>query len=521
MPVNIKSEILAVSVFVHRPEVRRIENFNVRLIISITKREYMELSKLTKTKIVATVGPACSDYKMISELIKAGVAMFRLNTSHGDIETHKEYISIIKEAGKNLNRYIPVLVDLQGPKIRVGNMDKPVRICKGMEIILTPNDDYDRKTEVPTDYKEIAKDIKIGEKILLDDGKIGLEAVRIIDGKVKTKVIYGKEIKPRKGINIPSNAGSLAAVTQRDIKFIKFAIENDADYIALSFVRNENDIKLAKKYLEEFHGSIPIIAKIEKPQAIENLDSIIKISDGIMVARGDLGIELSPEDVPIVQKNIIYKALKARKVCIVATQMLESMIEEPVPTRAEASDVANAILDGTDAIMLSGETASGKYPVQAVKMMKKIAKNVEETYLCKKCLELEINNDYALSPQAIAQAAVKMAKDLDAKAVLAFSHMGYTPRLISKIKPSVPVIAISNLESTCKKLNLYWGIYSCLKDWDTVLDGNLLEMIDNYILNNTEIKKDERIIILGSIPKLITGRTNFIRIHRIGAPLES
>ena len=239
-----------------------------------------------------------------------------------------------------------------------------------------------------------------------------------------------------------------------------------------------------------------------------------------MVARGDLGIEMSPEEVPIVQKYIVDQTIRERKACIVATQMLESMIEEPIPTRAEASDVANAILDGTDAIMLSGETAMGKYPVEAVKMMKKIASNVESCNFCLSNLDLEINDNYELSPQAISNAAVKMAEDLNAKAILTFTHTGYTPKLLSKLRPSVPIIAISDQESTCRRLCLYWDIFADHKEWDTVLDADLLEKINDYILENTNFKKGERIIIIGSIPKLITGRTNFIRVHRIGAPLE-
>ena len=239
-----------------------------------------------------------------------------------------------------------------------------------------------------------------------------------------------------------------------------------------------------------------------------------------MVARGDLGIEMSPEEVPIVQKYIVDQAIRNRKACIVATQMLESMIEEPIPTRAEASDVANAIFDGTDAIMLSGETAMGKYPVEAVRMMKKIASNVEDCSFCLSNLDLEISNEYELSPQAISNAAVKMAEDLQAKAIMAFTHSGYTPKLLSKLRPSVPIIAISDSESTCRRLCLYWDIFADYKEWDTVLDADLLGKIDDYILENTNFKKGERIIIIGSIPKLITGRTNFIRVHRIGAPME-
>ena len=229
---------------------------------------------------------------------------------------------------------------------------------------------------------------------------------------------------------------------------------------------------------------------------------------------------MSPEHVPIVQKHIVNKATNARKVCIVATQMLESMISEPIPTRAESSDVANAIIDGTDAIMLSGETAMGKYPIESVQMMQKIAQNVENCTFCLKNLELNINDNYELSPQAISNAAIKMADDINAKAILAFTHTGYTPKLLAKLRPVVPIFAISDQESTCRRLNLYWNIQADCKMWDMVLDADLLGKIDEYILHNTTFKKGERVIIIGSIPKLITGRTNFIRVHRIGAPLE-
>lgn len=382
------------------------------------------------------------------------------------------------------------------------------------------SNDVNNQEIIPVDYEGIAGDVKVAEKILLDDGKIGLEVLKIDGKKVHAKVLYGDIIRPRKGINIPGATASLSAVTDRDVEFIRFAVEYDVDYIALSFVREAKDIELAKRYIKNFGGNIPVIAKIEKPQAVENLKEILKVTDGIMVARGDLGIEMSPEDVPMTQKYIVEETIKERKVCIVATQMLESMIEEPIPTRAEASDVANAILDGTDAIMLSGETAMGKYPIEAVKMMRKIATNVESNNFMFSNWDLEMNEYYELSPQAISNAAVKMAEDLNAKAIMAFTHSGYTPKLLSKLKPSVPILAISDLESTCRRLNLYWDIYADLKNWDTVLDSDLLEKIDDYILTKTDFKKGERIIIIGSIPKLITGRTNFIRVHRIGAPME-
>ena len=469
-----------------------------------------------KTKIVATLGPASSSYEMIYKLAEAGTSMFRLNTSHETPEIHLERIKNIRKVSDELGLHIPVLVDLQGPKIRVGNMPEPVNVTIGEELKLKACSFEEGL--IPVDYDGISDDVKVGDKILLDDGKVGLEVLGIKDGTVCVKVLYGEIIKPRKGINLPGATASLDAVTKRDVEYIKFAVENKADYIALSFVREADDVKLAKKYIEDLGGHIPVIAKIEKPQAVENLEEIVRASDGIMVARGDLGIEMSPAEVPIVQKIIIRETIRQRKVCIVATQMLETMIEEPIPTRAESSDVANAIMDGTDAVMLSAETAAGKYPVEAVAMMRKIADNTERSNFCKYDLSLDISEDYELSPQAIANAAVKMARDLHAKAVLAFTHTGYTPKLLAKLRSSVPVLAISDMEETCRKLNLYWGLESYRKNWDAVLDHGMLEKIDEFLFANTDLKKDERIIIIGSIPKLITGRTNFIRVHRIGAP---
>ncbi|MCQ2754562.1 MAG: pyruvate kinase [bacterium] len=476
----------------------------------------MDLSKLVKTKIVATLGPASCEYEIVKQLIEAGVSMFRLNSSHGTIETHTEYLNTIRKASEELNEHIPIMLDLQGPKIRVGNIPEPINITVGQEIVLAPiNPEND---EIPVDYDGIAKDVQIGDKILLDDGKIGLEVAEIINDKVKTKVLYGTEIKPRKGINVPSAAASLSAVTDRDIKYIEFAAKNNLDYIALSFVRNPEDVNLAKDYINKFSGDIPVIAKIEKPQAVDNIDKIIEVSDGIMVARGDLGIELSPELVPVTQKLIVKKTAEARKVCIVATQMLETMIEQPIPTRAEASDVANAILDGADAIMLSAETASGKYPILSVQTMAKIAKAVEDSIICPKDIDLDINPNYNTSSQAIAMASVKMAEELNAKAILAFSHTGYTPKLISKHRPCVPVFTITNEKKYCTRLNLYWNLRADCVDVDLPLDNALIERLDNYVLNNTDLKRGERIIIVGSIPKLITGKTNSIYVHIIGEP---
>ena len=470
-----------------------------------------------KTKIVATLGPSSKDYETIKELVIAGVSMFRINTSHGTKEEHAEKIGMIRQVEKELNKNIPILIDLQGPKIRVGQISEPIMIEKGQEIVLEHSEEI-KDGIIPVDYQGIASDVTIGEKILLDDGRVGLQVTKIIDTKVYTKVEHGHLIKPRKGINIPGAQASLEAVTQRDKQYIKFALEQNADYLALSFVRKAEDVKCARYYTKAYGDKeIPIIAKIEKPQAVENLEEIIKEADGIMVARGDLGIEMSPQEVPIAQKEIIRLTNIHKKPCIVATQMLESMMEEPIPTRAEANDVANAIYDGTDAIMLSGETAAGKYPVDAVKMMSYISKKVEESQFLKTDFDVDLIAELNPVSQAISSSAVNIAKKLKAKAILIFTETGYTPPIISKLKPSVPLIVVTSSEITARRLSLYWDIYTYIdRHCNCVLDEALFNKIDEILIERVGFEKGDNIVIVNSVPKLMTGTINTIRVHKIG-----
>lgn len=470
---------------------------------------------IQRTKIVATLGPACSTYEDIQGLIEAGATMFRLNTSHGDIQDHKSRLDTIRKASIDMGKFTPILVDLQGPKIRIGVLKEEIKLEMDDKIVLSPS--VKGEDIIPVDYAGLANDVNPGDMVLIDDGKIELIVEEVKDDKVYARVANPGILKSRKGLNIPGSTSSLDAVTERDIKFIEFAVENNADYVALSFVREKEDILTAKKYLHELGSEIPVIAKIEKPQAVDNMSEIISVSDGVMVARGDLGIEISPEKVPIVQKRIINEATKQRKVVIVATQMLETMIEQPIPTRAEASDVANAILDGTDAIMLSGETSVGKFPKEAVKMMSMIANNVENSDFCRYNIDLPLNPNFQKTRQAVVNAAVKMAQDVNAKALVSFTHTGYTPKLLSKLRPKVPIIVISDSPATCRRLNLYWNIISFHKDWDRVLNRSFLIELDNFFFENTNLKRDDYVILTGSIPKLITGKTNFLRVHRIGA----
>ena len=489
----------------------------------------------TKTKIVATLGPSANDYETIKKLALSGVTMFRINTSHGEKEEQALKIQFIRQAEKELNRNIPVLIDLQGPKIRVGEIKEPIHIEKGQELILEYSNvtkegitnnkgnanvlsDTEQICIIPVDYEGIAQDVTAGEKILLDDGKVALRAVKVQNSKVYTKVEHGSVIKQRKGINIPSAQANLEAVTPRDKEYIKFALEQEADYLALSFVRTAEDIKCARYYTKAFgNKEIPIIAKIEKPQALENLEEIIKSADGIMVARGDLGIEMPPQDVPIAQKEIIMLANIRKKPCIVATQMLESMIEEPIPTRAEANDVANAIYDGADAIMLSGETAVGNYPVEAVKMMTLISKSVEESQFLKTDYDVDLIAELNPAAQAISSSAVNIAKKLNAKGILIFSDKGYTPPIISKLKPSVPIIVVTGSKSTARRLSLFWGLFTYVDNGcNSVLDEALFRKIDEMLIERARFSEGDDIVIVNSVPKLMTGTINTIRIHKIG-----
>ncbi|GBF22625.1 pyruvate kinase [Candidatus Gastranaerophilus sp. (ex Termes propinquus)] len=473
-----------------------------------------------RTKIVATLGPVTANYEAIKGLIEAGANVFRLNTSHGELEDHKARMGLIRQAAADLGAYVGIMVDLQGPKIRVCKLESEIALCDGDKITLTPCADvkgHSGDIVVPVDYSGIVNDVKSGDTILIDDGYLELKVLESGGNRVLAEVINGGILKSRKGINIPGSTASLSAIGERDVKFIEFAVQNDADFIALSFVRSKEDVLVAARHIKDFGGNIPIISKIEKPQALDNLEEIISVSDYIMVARGDLGIEMPSVRVPILQKQIIQEANKQRKGVIVATQMLESMINEPIPTRAEASDVANAIIDGADAVMLSGETSVGKHARRAVETMAQIAKNIEESDFFSYDIDLEISDVEALTRQAVVFGADRMVKYVNAKAIVNFSHEGYSTRLMSKLKPCVPIVTVTTSEKTCRKLSLNWGVFPFIRNWDSVARESFMAEFDEFLKTELDFKDDEYVIIIGSSPNLISGRTNFIRVHRIGA----
>ncbi len=478
------------------------------------------MNKYTMTKIVATIGPACASKEMIKKLFKAGVTMFRINSSHGDVNFHSNNLKCIREIEQEEKRLIPVLLDLQGPKIRLGNIGEPIELKKG-EILKFRHQDTITDDILPVDYKGMAEDVKIGELILIDDGKIQLEVEKTENGVIYAKVLTNGLLKPRKGINIPGSTGSIDVLTERDLEFVKFAVEENIDYLGLSFVREASDVTKLREILKSYgREDIKIISKIEKPQAVDNIDEIIEVSDGIMVARGDLGIEISTEKVPIVQKTIIRKANVKRKVVIVATQMLESMIENPIPTRAETSDVANAILDGTDAIMLSGETAAGAYPVEAVKMMKKIADTVEESPFMRKnkfprkMIEEEKDNQ----AMAIGMSIADMCKKMNVKAVMALTKSGFTAKFLSEGRLSVPIFACCPDKEICTSIKLYRGVFPVPMNFDGKIDKKTVKTIDKFIKRHVDNVSDgDNLIFTGSVPELLIGGTNFIKIHKVGS----
>lgn len=478
------------------------------------------MDNYTMTKIVATLGPACATKEMIKKLFMAGVTMFRINSSHGDEEFHGQNLKYIREIEQEEHQLIPVLLDLQGPKIRIGNIGEPIELKKG-EILKFRHQDTITDDILPVDYKGMANDVKIGELILIDDGKIQLEVQKVENEIIYAKVLTDGTLKPRKGINIPGSTGSIDVLTERDLRFVKFAVKNDIDYLGLSFVRESDDVVKLKEILKSYgREDIKIISKIEKPQAVNNIDAIIEVSDGIMVARGDLGIEISTEKVPIVQKTIIKKANVKHKVVIVATQMLESMIENPIPTRAETSDVANAILDGTDAIMLSGETAAGAYPVEAVQMMKKIADTVEDSPFMRKnkfprkMIEEEKDNQ----AMALSMSIADMCKKMNVKAVMALTKSGITARFLSEGRLSVPIFACCPDKRICSSIKLYRGVFPVPMNFDGKIDKKTVKTIDKFIKRHMDNVNDgDTLIFTGSVPELLIGGTNFIKIHKVGS----
>ena len=439
----------------------------------------------------------------------------RLNFSHGSYKDHEKVISDIRALSKEMNRPVGILLDLQGPKIRTDTLKngKPVLLKKNRTIQITSKQVSGSADIVSTTYKNLSKDVKKGDKILIDDGLIELKILSKAKDTVTCKIINGGILKEHKGINLPGVKVSAPSLTEKDKKDLLFGIKQEVDFFALSFVRNANDLKHIKRIIKLNGSDTPVIAKIEKPEAVGNLDEILKMADGIMVARGDLGVEMKPEMVPNIQKEIISKSIMANKPVITATQMLETMTDMPIPTRAEASDVANAIYDGTDAIMLSGETAIGKYPVKAVKMMTRIAAETERSPFMKYNIQYE-KDRHAPVTHAVAQACVNILYEVNAKMIVTFSITGKTSKLISKQRPLNPVYAFSPSKIIYNKLSLVWGVTPLLIP--PINDAKRLIEAGEKIIISKKIAKTNDLIIIVTGLALKSGSTNLIKIHTIG-----
>jgi pyruvate kinase len=470
-----------------------------------------------KTKIVCTIGPASRNKKTIRELVRAGMNMARINLSHGKIEEHARDINTIRQVSKELGIPVPILLDLQGPKIRVGDLENgSVILKKGKEFtITTRNIGKGRDNIVSTVYKNLHKDVKKGDSILLDDGIMKLKVKKIKGRDVVCQVIDGGVLKPHKGINLPGVDVSVSSMTKKDFEDLKFGIDKGVDYIGVSFVRRAKDIKEVKRVMSKKGKYVPIIAKLEKPEVLDDIDEILKEVDGVMVARGDLGVEMSLEMVPVAQKGIIQKANRARVPVIVATQMLESMTNSPRPTRAEVSDVANAIFDDTDAVMLSGETAVGKYPVETVKMMSSIAtvaeKNASQSFIFRRRTE---ERGVLTQPDAVCNAAFVAAHEIKAKAIVTFTQSGYTALLMSKYRPNIPIIAYTPHEETRRRINLYWGVMPKIMRPIEGTDELIMEL-EKSLISDRIAKKGDTLLILLGWPLYVKGTTNLMKIHKI------
>ena len=470
---------------------------------------------MNKTKIVATIGPSSNSRPVLKKMIDAGMNVARLNFSHGSYQDHTDAIRTIRSLSREMNRSVGILLDLQGPKIRTGKLKKgePVVLKKNNTFCITTRKISGTAEMVSTTYEHLIKDLKKGNTLLIDDGLIELRVLFKAKDKVTCKVINGGILKEHKGINLPGVNVSAPSLTTKDKRDLNFGIRIGVDFFALSFVRTAEDLKRIKSLIQKQGGDIPVIAKIERPEAVHNLDEILKVTDAVMVARGDLGVELRPEKVPTIQKHIIHQAILANKPVITATQMLETMCENPVPTRAEASDVANAIYDGTDAIMLSGETASGRYPVKAVKMMTRIAAETEKSPFIKYNIHHEKDLENII-PHAVAASAVNILHEVSAVAISVFSISGSTAKLISKQRPMKPVFTFTPSTKIYNRLSLVWGV-TPLYVPQIKNSKRLIEIAEKRLLDKQFIEKDDLIVIITGLA-LTKGSTNMIKIHRIG-----
>ena len=475
---------------------------------------------MRRTKILATLGPASSSEEMIERLLTTGVDAFRLNFSHGRHEDHAKMIRTIRDVATELGRYVPIVGDIQGPKLRIGDVDGVQHVETGQIFVIHTEPITGNAKEVSTPFTPLPQEVQIGQRILINDGLVELIVTAVDPTHVTTRVLHGGPISSKKGMNFPDSELTIPAITEKDRADVKFAAEQKLDYVAASFIRRRSDIVGLRELLLAHGGEeMQVIAKLEKPQAIDNLDEILEVSDGVMVARGDLGVELPPEKVPIIQKKILSRASQWGRFAITATQMLESMTANSRPTRAEASDVANAIFDGSDAVMLSAETASGKYPVEAVQMMARIVfaaeANPEHSVFHGEREPFRKFSETDEFTDALAGAANYAAEQLDAKYLVVFTQTGFAARLMSKFRPLAPIIALTPSSWVARRMNLLWGVQPFVLRDTGDFHEQIVDRVDEFLLAKDIVRPGDRLVILMGSPIYQRAKTNLLRVHRV------
>jgi pyruvate kinase len=472
----------------------------------------LERVSYNKTKIVATVGPASNSKETLRALINEGVDVFRLNFSHGSHEDHLKVIHFVRELNKELGTKVSLLQDLQGPKIRVNEMQPNIIIERGQELTITTQELLGNNQIASTSYKTLPNDVKVGDMILVDDGKIELRVKEVRGQEVLTEVVYGGPLKSRKGINLPFTKVTAPSLTEKDLKDLEFGIKHELDWIALSFVRKAQDIQSMRAILDKHKSLSRIVAKIEKPEALSNIDEIIAATDAVMVARGDLGVEIWLEEVPMVQKMLVEKCNRMGKPVIVATQMMESMIENPRPTRAETNDVANAVMDGADALMLSAETAAGKYPLEVIRSMVRTIASVEKNPgIYFRFREVDSDSSIYIN-DSLVLAACKLAKDVGAKAIVGMTSSGYTAFKSSSHRPNANIFVFTSNNHLINKMNLVWGTRAYHYDKTESTDQTIAD-VEEILKGEGHVQSGDKFIFLASMPIHEKARTNTLKIN--------
>jgi pyruvate kinase len=471
---------------------------------------------MRRAKIVCTLGPAVDSYDQLKSLVEAGMNVARFNFSHGSHAEHEERYQRVRKIAAETGRAVGVLADLQGPKIRLAKFaDGPVELVAGDEFTITAEDVAGDRTICGTTYKGLPGDVSKGDPILINDGNVALRVIEVEGPRVRTLVVEGGVISDHKGINLPGAAVNVPALSEKDIDDLRFALRIGVDMVALSFVRDAKDVRDVHRVMDEEGRRVPVIAKVEKPQAVENMESVVAAFDAVMVARGDLAVEYPLEQVPVVQKRLVEMCRRNAKPVIVATQMMESMITNSRPTRAEASDVANAILDGADAVMLSAESSVGKYPIETVKTMSRIVEAAEEELLCRGLQPLAPGKKPRTQGGAVARAAAELADFLDAKTLVAFTKSGDTARRLARYRVPEPVLAFTTDPFTRNQLALTWGVECFVVEHVDTTDA-MVELVDREMLKLSEYTRGDTVIITAGSPPGVSGTTNLVRIHHLG-----